>query len=689
MCAKGDDPETVDQNPYRFSVTVIGQPNLIYGHIGLYFEGRISNLLLTDSSNTQCINSLMRSGSYRLVDCEYSSRENVRVFNITVHSWPYTPVQNNIFSHNGAPPLNHFHCDTSRTSAVHSCAFELHSSSFVSGESFVTRVGCARMFKYCCAEYAYCSNRGICDFSKGICTCNNGFAGSACENATELTTHIPQTNALPYFEIDVDNPLFTSAAMSLETLKPPAPDFHFVEASTSDTSVAFGVQSDGTVYGTSFVTAVGTAGQAVTSGGLYIASGGLTVNNDALNVVSNASRVPVALIAATNEEPENSSSVLTASSLSKSTSHYLLQALHEHVPVFSVRATGRTDIKGGLEVASRVTVNNKGLRITNGKLTVASEGLQVDAGGLYVRSGLTILSGGMRIGTNGMMITTGATVLGGGLKVNAGGQSVHGGIMVSDGITVKSSGIHVMSAGIQVTGGMTVTNTGLFATGGATITAGQVFSSGTVVVTIASTVDTGSALTVGGEAVLFQTLRVVHSTSLGQSLSVANAVSFGASLDAVGNIQVANSGLMSSTLNVAGGVTVHNLVVSGPVTISGNLFTPTGSVATSDRRLKMNVEAIQGPLAKVKALRGVYFKWASPWQDNKFYDDQRHIGLMAQNVQQTVPEAVAVIGDGKYLGVDYPALVPVLVEALRELDDMIHQVDSKCNDLDSKISHTD
>ena len=49
-------------------------------------------------------------------------------------------------------------------------------------------------------------------------------------------------------------------------------------------------------------------------------------------------------------------------------------------------------------------------------------------------------------------------------------------------------------------------------------------------------------------------------------------------------------------------------------------------------------------------------------------DNRRHIGFLAQDVQKVVPEAVSEMHRDRYLGVDYAALVPVLVGALQELD---------------------
>jgi hypothetical protein len=94
---------------------------------------------------------------------------------------------------------------------------------------------------------------------------------------------------------------------------------------------------------------------------------------------------------------------------------------------------------------------------------------------------------------------------------------------------------------------------------------------------------------------------------------------------------------------------------------SGNL-TATGDVsAYSDARLKTNVEVIDGALGKVLAVRGVTF--------NKTDDEknERHTGVIAQELQKVLPEAVREDKDGM-LTVAYGNTVGLLIEAIKELN---------------------
>jgi hypothetical protein len=85
----------------------------------------------------------------------------------------------------------------------------------------------------------------------------------------------------------------------------------------------------------------------------------------------------------------------------------------------------------------------------------------------------------------------------------------------------------------------------------------------------------------------------------------------------------------------------------------------------SDRTLKQDIAPLEGALDKVLALQGVSFS---------MIDDEtgrRQIGLVAQDVMPVVPEVIQdyQAGDGEAkLALDYPKLVALLIEAIRELN---------------------
>lgn len=94
--------------------------------------------------------------------------------------------------------------------------------------------------------------------------------------------------------------------------------------------------------------------------------------------------------------------------------------------------------------------------------------------------------------------------------------------------------------------------------------------------------------------------------------------------------------------------------------------TGTGNTAcTSDARLKQDVQQLpSGTLDKLLQIKGVHYRW----NDKSRYEDKdtHRLGVIAQDVQAVFPEAVMEDEEG-YLMVSSDALVPVLIEAIREL----------------------
>jgi len=112
------------------------------------------------------------------------------------------------------------------------------------------------------------------------------------------------------------------------------------------------------------------------------------------------------------------------------------------------------------------------------------------------------------------------------------------------------------------------------------------------------------------------------------------------------------------------------LKVSGS-TVSVSIYATDNIVAYSDIRGKTNIETIPNALDKVDAIRGVtYNKIENP-------EGYRYMGVIAQELQDILPEVVIEDEDGK-LSVAYGNIVGVLIEAVKELRAEIKELkDSK------------
>ena len=91
---------------------------------------------------------------------------------------------------------------------------------------------------------------------------------------------------------------------------------------------------------------------------------------------------------------------------------------------------------------------------------------------------------------------------------------------------------------------------------------------------------------------------------------------------------------------------------------SGN-FTASGAVtAYSDARLKKDLVPISGALDKIEQLAGYTY--------TRIDSGQRQTGLIAQDVQKVLPEAVM---EGEYMSIAYGNLMGLIVEGIKELRD--------------------
>ena len=117
-------------------------------------------------------------------------------------------------------------------------------------------------------------------------------------------------------------------------------------------------------------------------------------------------------------------------------------------------------------------------------------------------------------------------------------------------------------------------------------------------------------------------------------------------------------------------------------------FRATGEITAyySDERLKNFSGKIEGALDKVMNLNGFYYTENDLAKSFGFNNDKQQVGVSAQQVQAVLPEAVRVAPfvrdvetDIEYLTVQYEKLVPLLIEAIKEQQKKIEELEAKIN----------
>ena len=140
-------------------------------------------------------------------------------------------------------------------------------------------------------------------------------------------------------------------------------------------------------------------------------------------------------------------------------------------------------------------------------------------------------------------------------------------------------------------------------------------------------------------------------------------------------IRVDNSGLyingtaFTSSIAPTSNVQVYSLGVGTPASGTIGTIRAVGTITAnySDDQLKTKLGNITNALGKVMSLDGFYYE-PSTLAQSLGYELTREVGVSAQQVQAVLPEVVVPAPiDDKYLTIHYERLIPLLIEAIKEL----------------------
>jgi hypothetical protein len=156
----------------------------------------------------------------------------------------------------------------------------------------------------------------------------------------------------------------------------------------------------------------------------------------------------------------------------------------------------------------------------------------------------------------------------------------------------------------------------------------------------------------------------LNRASAAQSLTGINIDGYAASansLNSGNNYQVNSLGVGTAASGTAGEIRATNNITA----------------YYSDENLKTKLGNIENALEKVLSLNGFYYEANKTAQDLG-YSVKKEVGVSAQEVQKVLPEIVTAAPiDDKYLTVYYERLVPLLIEAIKELKSEIDLLKGK------------
>ena len=321
-----------------------------------------------------------------------------------------------------------------------------------------------------------------------------------------------------------------------------------------------------------------------------------------------------------------------------------------------------------------------GLQLTDD----SGNGMTIADGG-YVGFGTSTPAGTLDVGPagntlciNGVCRTSWPTGSGSGAFTDSGTDAFYNGGDVGIGTATPSAKLEVDG---NITASGTITAAELTTSG--TITAAELTASGTI--TASSDVKVGSNSLCQSDGTNCPSI-----DNLGTGRVDNNELN---DLDGVtSNIQMQLTDLNDNKLDVVdqrwssatGGINYAGGKVGIGVDIPTVKLQVDGSIKatsfiyTSDQRLKRNIASLPDALEKILEMRGVSFNWEN--------SGEPEIGLIAQEVEEVYPDLVITDPNSGLKAVKYGNLVAPLIEAIKEQQRMIKQLQERIEHLEQNRS---
>ena len=132
--------------------------------------------------------------------------------------------------------------------------------------------------------------------------------------------------------------------------------------------------------------------------------------------------------------------------------------------------------------------------------------------------------------------------------------------------------------------------------------------------------------------------------------------------------------------------TAYGIYSKGKIASTNNII-----AYVSDKRLKEDLKIIDNPIDKIKSLEGITFTWNDKSVNNR--RGERDVGLIAQDVQKVLPEAIELFQHdkdevkngalgGDLLNIQYQKLTALLIEGIKEQQEQIEFLQERVTTLE-------
>lgn len=133
-----------------------------------------------------------------------------------------------------------------------------------------------------------------------------------------------------------------------------------------------------------------------------------------------------------------------------------------------------------------------------------------------------------------------------------------------------------------------------------------------------------------------------------------------------GTVALSASGQHGVYVATTGNVGIGTTTTSYKLYVQGDIYATGDITAFSSEAIKTDIATITNALDTVESLRGVSY--------TRIDNQQKKIGLIAQEVQRVLPEVVVNSNDN--IGVNYQTLTALLIEAVKELSEKVRKLEA-------------
>jgi hypothetical protein len=250
--------------------------------------------------------------------------------------------------------------------------------------------------------------------------------------------------------------------------------------------------------------------------------------------------------------------------------------------------------------------------------------------------------------------------------------------VVSGSSQITYASISSIPAGI-VSGSSQVTYASI-----SSIPAGIVSGSSQTIANLPTGVVSGSSQVLGGTGIVSSSSQITYASIS----SIPAGIVSGSSQITYASISSIPAGIVSGSSQVLGGTTIHSgssgdyqfnsIGVGTAASALAGEIRATGDITafySSDIRLKENIQPIQNALEKVESISGNTYDWKEGFEEMHSHKGN-DVGVIAQEIEEILPQIVTNRDNG-YKAVQYEKIVPLLIEAIKELSAKIKLLENK------------